>query len=261
MRRIKDLPLLPDIHNIDSEIVNVFNTIRFKIQNSESWEEYSEFCWFIREYPRCYRYHLQCASYRLESIYNIYIKAHKYFLSEISQATENCFGFSRSDKETAIIYWEFDALLSSINTALDILARIVGTAYKEQTPPNFNKLCKKDFEGPINILKKAQKVWVKKMKDYRDCFIHYTPVDTMLGINADLYNDGWEVRAKLPVNPNVREILGFRYKRSVELLKYAISTYKHMLALDKALAKEIRKLYKKKEYPKKITNLFFLGAR
>ena len=33
--------------------------------------------------------------------------------------------------------------------------------------------------------------WVNRMKDYRDCFVHYTPVDTMLSIRMVLRKAGW----------------------------------------------------------------------
>jgi len=83
-------------------------------------------------------------------------------------------------------------------------------------------------EGPVN-----------RLKDYRNCFTHYTPVDTMLVVTLRRYADGWEFRAKLPVNPNVREILGFRFSRRLELLRYALSVYRNVVAFDQAVAQTI----------------------
>jgi hypothetical protein len=57
--------------------------------------------------------------------------------------------------------------------------------------------------------------------------VHYTPIETLLTILVVRYSDGYELRCRLPVNPNVRDILGFRYSRRVELLKYGITVYRH----------------------------------
>ena len=99
------------------------------------------------------------------------------------------------------------------------------------------------------------------MKDYRDCFVHYTPVDTELGIIARRYSNGWEIRCKLPINPNARDILGFKYNRQRELLRYIIFIFKNMNSLDKEIAYNIALLYKNGHFPVRIKNLFFLGKR
>ena len=99
------------------------------------------------------------------------------------------------------------------------------------------------------------------MKDYRDCFVHYTSVDTLFLFSCNLYNNGFEVRCKLPTNPNVRDILGFRFSRRVELLKYAIHVYRELQTLDKRIAKQISADYKRGEFPRRKDNLFFLGTR
>lgn len=70
------------------------------------------------------------------------------------------------------------------------------------------------------------------LEDYRDCSTHHTPVDTLLTVSAWKTKAGYKVGAKLPTNPNVREIMGFRYSMRVELLRYAISVHRHMAALD-----------------------------
>lgn len=259
MKTIIPLPNLPKFSDTSPKIVQLFDRIRYDLHKSD---EYAEFCWFAREYPRCYRYHIDNAEFRLKEIYQKYQTAHIYFSHKLHENEDNSFSMAYSNYQTYEIYWDFEAFLSAMNTALDLLARIVGTAYDEQMPPSFNKLCKKkNLKYPAVILKKAQKVWVSRMKDYRDCFVHYTPVDTIVYISANQYSDGWEVRGKLPTNPNVRDILSFKFSRRVELLKYAISVFKHMSALDSAVSKEIYKLYKAKQFPKQINNLFLIGRR
>ena len=140
--------------------------------------------------------------------------------------------------------------------------RVAGTAYKDQMPPNFNKFCKRQGDsGLLGIFKRAQMRWVNRLKDYRDCFTHYTPVDTWLSVGLYQYSDGFELRARLPTNPNIREILGFRFSRRAEVLRYASAVWRHMTALDRQVAKEIRTAFAVGRYPLKTSNLFFLGRR
>ncbi|MDQ0657834.1 hypothetical protein [Paenibacillus sp. W2I17] len=261
MKTLIPLPAMPEFLNGSPEITKLLDKIRFELEKQDDEGYYFEFGWFVREYSRAYRYHIQCSEYRLEKIFSIYKDAFDYFEDQIQNVEDNCFGMSFSNRNSNILYWEFESYLSSINVALDLLARIIGTAYKDHMPPSFNKICKKDLDGPIRDLQNAKAIWVTRLKDYRDCFIHYTPVDTLLNISANLYSKGWEVRAKIPVNPNAREIMNFKYSRRVELLNYSISIYKHMRALDKRISKTIFKLYKKKQYPVRISNLFSIGVR
>lgn len=260
MKEILPLPKLPAFQGQSPQVVKVLDKIRMEIGNEDEKDCFHEFCWFAREYPRIYRHHLNCAENRLGSIYNMYLQAQVYFEENLDR-NSRCFEKAYLNRDTSIMYWDFESFLSAINTSLDVLARIVGAAYAEQTPLSFNKLCKRDLDGIAKDFVNAKRVWVSKMKDYRDCFTHYTCADTVLSMRATLYSDGWEIRAKLPANPNSRDIALFRYFRRPELLRYAISTFKHMVALDKLVAKRIYELYRKNSYPQKITNLLFLGKR
>jgi len=252
---------MPPIRKFSPEIVRVLDRIRFKLEENDSSDEFAEFCWFAREYPRCYRYHLDCADYRITTIAGLYQELHDELAPQVLESPST-FSVSIQNQKALRIYWDFESFLSEINISLDLLARVAGTAYKEQMPPNFNKFCKKNEENGLHsIMKKAQIRWVNKLKDYRDCFVHYTPVDTLLGISLLQYKDGFQIRGKLPVNPNVREILGFRYSRRVELFKYACSVHRYMTALDSAVAREIERLFKTGGYPVKKKGLFFVGQR
>jgi hypothetical protein len=112
-------------------LVQVLDEIRFALDYVEDYK-YVEFCWFAREYPRAYRYHFNCAEFRLKSIYEKYQWAHLHFTDRLIEAGENCFQMSQSNHTVNEIYWDFESFLSAINTALDIIARVIGTAYKEQ---------------------------------------------------------------------------------------------------------------------------------
>lgn len=253
------IPELPKNSVYDQLIVvAVLDEIRFKLDE----DGYDEFSWFAREYPRCYRHHIDHATYRLKTIHQTYLKAFEYFKKEHSKKSDNCFGLSYGNIETQALYWNFETYLSAICSALDILARIVGTAYDEQVPVSFNKLCsKRNLNGIVELLRKAKDRWVNRVKDYRDCFVHYTPVDTTLSISAFEYSDGWQIRAKIPSNPNIRDILGFKSGRRHDLLRYSCTVYRHMAALDRSVGNAILKLFKANQYPKRINNLFFVGKR
>jgi hypothetical protein len=258
--RVLPIPKLPSIKLRSPEVVLAFDRIRFELEDSD---EHGEFNWFAREYPRCYRYHISHAEHRLVAIHSQYSTAYEYAKERIEKQGKNSRLLSFNHPfDTNELYWDFEAYLSATSSALDILARIVGTCFNEQTPLSFNRLCARtDLGGPVEILRQAKKLWVSRMKDYRDCFTHYTPVDTLLAFTINYYSDGCEVRARLPINPNAREILLFRFSRRVELLKYAIATYKHTMSLDRAVAKDIMRLYKSDQFPKRIKNLFFVGQR
>jgi hypothetical protein len=62
-----------DLNQLESpRLVNVLDRIRFKLSKNDPDGEMDEVAWFIREYPRAYRYHLECADFRLESICLLY---------------------------------------------------------------------------------------------------------------------------------------------------------------------------------------------
>jgi hypothetical protein len=253
------VPELPKLRDGSLRIVSLFDQIRFDFDKLDGFEE---FYWFAREYPRASRHHLDHAEHRLISIHRSYQSASTKAERMLATADANFIEGGFFDGNSRQAYWDFESYLSATGSALDILARLVGLAFEEQTPPSFNKLCNKlKLGGPVETLRRARDRWVSRMKDYRDCYTHYTPVDTILSFHVERCADGWELRGQLPVNPNVRDIFRFRYSRRVELLRYAITTYKQMSALDTAIAKEIRRLYKQRMFPKRSRNLFALGVR
>ena len=254
------VPPLPKMRQLRSpHVVNVLDRIRFELDENGGYEE---FCWFAREYPRCYRFHLDGADYRLRSMYRALTKVSHDLAVHVVNASDTTFEVATGNETVDQLYWDFESFLSGVNVALDLLARVVGPAFPQESPPSFSKLCKKGGTHPLlDEFRRAQKRWGQRLKDYRDCFTHYTPVDTMLCVTLRKYSAGWELRAKLPVNPNVREILGFRYSRKVELMRYAIAVHRHMSAFDKSVAAIIARLYRSGEFPVRRDHLFFVGAR
>lgn len=251
---------LPPMRHLDSpQVVKIMDRIRRELDE----EKYYEFYWFAREYPRCYRLHLDAADYRLKDIHAAVKKIVTPMIESEGYNNQDCFSMSAGfATDVNKVYWDFESYLSHTCTALDLLARVVGPAFKQQSPPSFSRLCKIDEDNEIvSILRNAKSRWVNRLKDYRDCFVHYTPVDTLLSIGLVRTASGWVARAKLPTNPNVREILGFRYSNRVELVKYAISVHRNMAALDKSIAKIIWNLHRSGRFPLRTSNLFFLGKR
>ena len=250
------LPRLPDFSLSSPDIVTVLDSIR----SNDNYDD--EFYLFAREYPRVFRYHLGHVEHRLENIYNAYKRYH----DEIGREIVDAGRFMRLQKAiftdfTEILYWDFEALLNAVSASLDILARIASTAHAEPVPANFNKYLRRT-KGPIAAeMHEANIRWVRKLKDYRDCFVHYTPVDRLPQITATLYSNGVEIRCRLPINPNVRETLLFRYSRRLELLRYAIYVYRSLTALDRAIGRCVQDLYARGEYPARTKALFGIGAR
>jgi hypothetical protein len=250
---------LPEFTKASPAVVLVHDKIRRELDEVDGFEE---FCLFAREYPRCYRFHFDGAKFRLRSLHDLLQRIRANLATQVSEADGDTFEVGLSDIRVAQVYWDFESFLSEVSITLDLLARVVGPAFPQESPPSFNRLCKWTGSHPLlDVFRRAQKRWVNRVKDYRDCFTHYTPVDTMLMVVLRRYPDRWEVRAKLPTNPNVREILGFRFSRRVELLRYALRVYADLVAFDAAVARTLSRLYAKKNYPVRRDRLFFVGRR
>src|SRR5713226_5452797 len=159
-RTVRPVPELPRFRTSSPEVVRVLDRIRFHlddIDTQKSSDEHSEFTWFAREYPRCYRYHLDCADFRLKTISDLYRQIHADLIPKVMRKPQ-MFQAAISDERVQRIYWDFESFLSEINIALDLLARIAGTAYEQETPPNFGRFCKKEGNGGLlGVMKNAQK--------------------------------------------------------------------------------------------------------
>lgn len=256
-----NIPKLPKFKRESPKIVKVLDDIRFDID--KKGEEFFEFYWFAREYPRFYRYHIDNIEFRLKTIHKLYEFHRDDFLNrEKSSEYEDFFEMTTSTRFSFQIYWDFEALLGAVNSALDLIARICGVAYEEQTPVSLNKISsKKELNGLVDRLRAAKEDWINEMKDYRDCFVHYTPVDNRVYVTIYKSKDNWNMWCKIPTNPNIREVDGFRFSRKRDLLRYSNKVYKCLMSLDKIIAEDMMDLYRKGEFPKRINNLFYIGQR
>jgi hypothetical protein len=262
--RIIPLPIV-DIRRdwlASSHLVALLNRIRLELPKKYPGDEMDEVALFIWEYPRAYRYHLECADFRLQTISQLYQDLQRELAATVPN-DDACFEVARGDQRVRRIYWDFESFLVETGIALDLLARIVGTAYRHEMPPSFSRMCRKQIPGDaiLTLFQTAQSEWVSRLKDYRDCFVHYTPVDTLLVVSMVLRKAGWEMRCKIPSNPNEREILRFRFPLRLELLRYALSIRRKMKRLDKDIAARIESAYKSGVYPSRVRGLFSVGRR
>jgi hypothetical protein len=250
------LPTFKPLGRQSPDLVKVFDKIRFGPLGDAY--EYDEFIWFVREYPRVYRHHYKHAEYRLTSIHQAYrehhVKTQELLSGEFKQSVEEdtFLGYSYSNRMVLPIYWDFESYLQAVSSTLDVTARIAGTAFKQGAPHSFNRFCKRAPDGVLKVVfLRAHHRWVERMKTYRDCFVHHTPIDTLLTMQIESYSDVFELRGSLPVNPEVHDILLFRYSRRVELLKYAITVWRHLAAFDRAVAKIVLATVQEGTLPRK----------
>lgn len=255
------IPKIPKFDKDFPEIVPVLDKIRMELE--KKGRKYDEFCWFVREYPRFYRHHTNNLEYRIQSIHRLYEYHRKEFRKRVNlEEHKHTVEMADYSVLSSSIYWDFEALLNATSSALDILARISGIAYPTQTPITFNDLVKKkDLNGIVDLFRQAKVDWIDEMKAYRDCFVHWTPVDSTVFIRAYRLSKNWKMWCKIPTNPKTKTAVVFKFSRKVDLLRYSISIHNNLVKLDYQIAKQMQELYTAGEFPKRINNLFFLGNR
>ena len=249
------LPILPD--EPEPHIVTFLDRVRFALEEDDD----SEVAWFLREYPRIFRYHSYHAWSRLAEIHAAYVRAGARFKKRIEESPEG-YALSEGRGETYQIYWNFEAYLGAISSALDTIARILTVAHVEHTPVSFNKLCSRTDSSPLaNILRKAKKAWVDRTKDYRDCFVHYTPIDHEPRIVMEKHGSQWRIQCPLPRNPNAREISDFRFRPRLDLLVYSLHIFENLRKLDVSIARELSRMRRAGKFPTRRWHLFHVGRR
>lgn len=256
---ILPLPELPPIPSESPRIGRTFDSVRHRWLEDE--EHGCEFSWFAREYPRIYRHHVDHAEHRLRVIHDAYVE----FRQELSEDVRNGDVYKEklvSRHRVKEMYWDFEAFLNAVSSSLDAATRVVGPAYAEQTPLSFNRFFRRAPAGRLrDLFETAADRWVLRLKDYRDCFVHYTPTNTLLFFGIREYSDGWEVRAEIPRNPNERDILAFRRGRRYDVFKYVSAVWRHLMAFDRAVSRELQSMFRRGEFPVRTTSLFFKGRR
>jgi hypothetical protein len=244
--------LLSDVHR-SPKIVFAMDATRRDVDYGDEYD------WFAMEYPRIFRYHIKHVEHRLGDIYAVYERYHEHY-EEVAR-DESTLESAVYNRDVEVLYWDFEALLSAASCALDIVARILTPGFASPVPVSFNRFIKK-ADGPFrDILARANDEWVARFKDYRDCFVHYTPINRMPLIGVTRYTDGFELRCRLPTNPNKRENALFHYNRRTELLKYTLRVYRNLRKLDSEVASTIADLRAAGRFPARTTNLIGVSAR
>jgi hypothetical protein len=122
-RDVGYLPPRPIFGLGSSAVVVACDRIRSELDGREGCEE---FYWFMREYPRCYRFHMSGADFRLRSVYHLMRELRSELSRDMSSRGEGAFELAISNIRVSQIYWDFESFLSEISIALDLLARVVG---------------------------------------------------------------------------------------------------------------------------------------
>jgi hypothetical protein len=124
LKKFGSVTSLPPINEFESpKTVQILDRIRFELDVDE---EFGEFCWFAREYPRCYRFHLNGADFRLRIMHQNLSAIHRQLTKRAADSTIETFEVAVGDRSVDQLYWDFESYLSEINVALDLLARVVG---------------------------------------------------------------------------------------------------------------------------------------
>jgi hypothetical protein len=249
------LPILPN--ELEPHIVTFLDQVRFALEE----EDDCEVAWFLREYPRIFRYHSYHAWSRLAEIHAAYVRAGARFKKRLEESPEG-YALSEGRGETHQIYWNFEAYLGAVSSALDTIARILTAAHVEHTPVSFNKLCSRTDSSPLfDILREAKKAWVDRTKDYRDCFVLYTPIDHEPRILMEKHASQWRIQCPLPRNPNAREISDFRFRPRLDLLVYSLDVFENLRKLDVTIARELSRMRRAGRFPTRRWHLFHVGRR
>ncbi|MCL4561029.1 MAG: hypothetical protein M1281_10480 [Chloroflexi bacterium] len=176
----------------------------------------------IRYIADALHYHVMA----LHSQYEIILNKNMRFSFIASKENINSYTFM----DQASPYYEFDALLAVARRAYDTCRYLLWNAFKpgkdygtvprsfERTIPlcsNLDPLIRKDLQSSWDK-------WGSRLTSYRDCIMHYCPVDFGMS-NVFLHQEFpnvWTVRAPIPDNPNARSKDKFTYKDKIDALSF-----------------------------------------
>jgi hypothetical protein len=125
-------------------------------------------------------------------------------------------------------YYELDALLTATRRAYDasryILWNIFGPK-KGNVPSNFRKTLPECRKLPPELRETLEQSWQshgEQLTEYRDCIIHYAPIDFGLGTASmeKLAGGAWSVRMRIPDNPEVKSQAKFTFAKGLDALTY-----------------------------------------
>lgn len=191
------------------------------------------------------KYELNGIKYHCTNLANTYGDVARYIYG-ISQTPHSSVGDQIRCIWRYDLYFEFDSLLSKARRSLDRLGTIAWMHYpppKGRALPNSFKDQLRDLRTsmPSEVFQKLDSFWQssgRKLKDYRDCAHHFTPLD-VLGCSATVKrgtHSAFTVHAPIPDNPSARSRKAFVYKQELDALTYGWETANEVLGLYQALA-------------------------
>src|SRR5678815_1879631 len=81
------------------------------------------------------RFHMDAAEFRLKSVHSL-LAALKSDLCERQEAAHpDTYSLAVSNLKMQEVYWDFESFLSEVSIALDLLARVIGPAFTQESPP------------------------------------------------------------------------------------------------------------------------------
>jgi len=187
-----------------------------------------------------YFFHSEHAEFRLKGIYNKYQLAHACYSDVVDDLDEREFASEELKGLGEAILWDFQAFLSSLTTAVDLLHELTESLNSNRHVRALRAEVENLDHNPMQIFSKADKRWIRKLKKYCLSAQRYPLFDQDEKIGVARHSDGWELRIKLPTNPESAGSGDLRFSRRNEVLRFALNMFKCWRALDAALYRHFK---------------------
>lgn len=138
-------------------------------------------------------------------------------------------------------YYEFDALITAARRAYEALRHPLWKAFGNRGP------CPRSFETVLTsakilpelqaVLQQSWESYGRKLKDYRDCIVHYVPIDygtsqiQLFSIPGNI----WGLQVPIPDNPDAKSKREFRFNSRLDALTYGWELANEILKLATAV--------------------------
>jgi hypothetical protein len=146
------------------------------------------------------------------------------------------------------LYFELDALTAKARRTYDALGHVIWDAYghpRDRCPGNFANfldVCNRVPDVLHSRLSQSWNTFGVKLKDYRDCILHYTPLDTRIGSACMVRLDcgAWSAKIFIPDNPEARAASKFTFDRRLDALNYGWELTSEVIDVSALVADSIR---------------------
>lgn len=135
-----------------------------------------------------------------------------------------------TSSETAAAWYELDALLTAARRTYDATRFLLWQAFGsgDSVPRNFIRAVRACTKLPPHLRAELQRSWTtncEKLTDYRDCLMHYAPLNPGMAEARMTRVDGrtWTMSALLPDNPETKSAERFTFARRLDALAYGWS--------------------------------------